>query len=90
LKKGDSVSPLVFNFAVEYDIRGVQVTPDGLKLYGTYQLLVCADDINLLGESVYIIKGKKGAMVVVSKEIGLEVNADKTKYMVMSRHLKAG
>jgi hypothetical protein len=56
-----------------------------LKLNGTRQLLVYADDVNISGESVHIIKENAEALVVASKEIGLEVNADKTKYIVMSR-----
>jgi len=61
-----------------------------LKLNGTHQLLVYADDDNILGRSVHPIKENAEALVVASKEIGLEVNADKTKYMVMSREQNAG
>jgi hypothetical protein len=43
-----------------------------------------------LGGSVYTIEKNTEALVVANKEIGLEVNADKTKYMVMSRDLNAG
>ena len=74
---------MFFNFALEYAIRRVQVTQDGLKLNGTHQLLVYGDDGSLLGGSVYTIKENAGAFLVVSTEIGLEVNADKTKYRVM-------
>jgi len=84
LKKGDPLTPMLFNFVVEHAIRRVQVNQDCLKLNGTPQLLVYADDINKLGRSIHTIKKNAGALVVANKKIGLEVNADKTKYMVMS------
>jgi len=61
-----------------------------LKLNGTHQLLVYADDVNILGGSVRTVKKNIEALVVASKENGLEVNADKTKYMVMSQDQNAG
>ena len=58
---------------------------DGLKLNGTHQILVYADDVNILGGSIHTVKENAEALVVATKQTGLEVNADKTKYMVMSR-----
>jgi hypothetical protein len=80
---------LLSNFALLFAIKRVQVNQDGLKLNGTHQLLVEADIVNILGRSIYIIKKNTKALVVASKEIGLEVNADKTKYMVMVQYQTA-
>ena len=84
LKQGDVLSPLLFNFALECAIGRVEVNRDGLKLNGTHQVLFYVGDANMLGESIHIVKGKNQALVVASKETGLDVNADKTKYIVMS------
>ena len=81
---------MLFNFALEYATRTVQINQDGLKLNGTHQLLVYADNVNTLGESIHTVKENAKALIVASKEIGLEVNADTTKYMVMSRDQNAG
>ena len=56
LKQGDALSPLLFNSALEYAIRRVQVNQDGLKLNGTHQLMAYADNVNILGGSVDTVK----------------------------------
>ena len=55
-----------------------------MKSNGTHQLLAYADDVNILGGSVHTVKKNAEALVAATKEIGLDVNADKTKYMIMS------
>ena len=88
-RQGDALSSFLFNYALEYAIRRVQVNKDGLKLEGTHQLLVYANDINILGESVHTIEENAGTLEVASKKIGLEVNTDKSKYMFTSRDQNA-
>jgi len=58
-------------------------------MQGSYQLLVYNDNVNTLGGSIHATKKRKEALVA-SKEIGLRVNADKTKYMIMSCEENAG
>jgi hypothetical protein len=89
LKQGEALSPLLFNFAAERVIKRVQINQDGFKLNGTHQLLFYVD-VNILGGSVYAIKKNTETLLVSSTEIGLEVNANKIKYMVVLRDQNAG
>ena len=75
LKQGDALSPLLFNFALEYAIRRVQVNQDSLKLNGTHQLLVYADDVNILGGRVHTVKEKAEAVIVAHMVMSQEQNA---------------
>ena len=47
-------------------------------------------DVNILGGSIHTLKENAEALAAATREIGLEVSADKTKYMVMSRDQNAG
>jgi hypothetical protein len=86
LKQGDALSPLLFNFALEYAIGKVQLNHVGLKLNGTHQLLAYADYVNLLGGNIDTIKKKTETLIDANKEVGLEINVAKTKCMLLSRH----
>jgi predicted GTPase len=85
-KQGDAFSPLLLSFALEYVIRKVQENQVGLKLNGTHQLLAYADDVNLLEDNIDTIEKKTETLIDASKEVGLELNIEKTKCMLLSRH----
>jgi uncharacterized protein YabE (DUF348 family) len=75
---------------IKYAIRKAQENQVGLKLNGTHQLLAYADDVNLLGDNIDTIKKNMESLIDTSKEIGLEINVEKTKYMLLSRHQIVG
>jgi ABC-type siderophore export system fused ATPase/permease subunit len=61
-----------------------------LKLNGTHQLLAYADDVNLLRDNTDTIKKNTETLIDASKEVSLEINVEKTKYMLLSRHQNVG
>jgi sorting nexin-29 len=82
---------MFFNIALEYAIRKVQKNQVGLKLNGTHQLLTYADDVNVLGEQQRYHKEKHTQTLIdASKEVDLETNVERTKYMLLSHHQNVG
>jgi hypothetical protein len=72
-------------------MRKVQENRKGLELIGTYQLLVYADDVNLWYQNInIIIMISTEALLDASKDVGLEIHAEKTKYLFMSCHQTRG
>jgi hypothetical protein len=79
-----------FQLFFEYAIRMVQENQKGLTLNATHQLLAYTDDFDIVGENIDTIKKNTEALLDASKKVGLEVNPEKTKYMLMPRGQKAG
>jgi hypothetical protein len=65
MNQSSVVLPLLFKFTFKCALKNVQVCLDGLKLNGTHQLLVCADDVHILGGNVRTVK-KRNTSVVAS------------------------
>jgi hypothetical protein len=65
LKQGDALLPLLFNSASEFATRRVQANEEGLKLSGAHQLLVYADDVNILCGSIRTIRKSKEALSII-------------------------
>jgi hypothetical protein len=70
------LSPLLFNFALEYATRKVQENQAGLKLNAPHQFLAYADDVNLPGDTIDTTNKNIETLTYGSKEIGLEINRE--------------
>jgi hypothetical protein len=77
---------LLFNFALECAIGKVQENQVGLKLNGIHHLLAYTDDVKLQGNNIYTVKKSTETVIDISKEVGIEINVEKTKYVLLSRH----
>jgi hypothetical protein len=75
-----------FSFCFRICRQESQGNEASLELNGTHQLLVYVDNVNSLGDSVNTIKQKKETLLQANKDIGLEINAEKTKYTILSHH----
>ena len=85
LKQGDGLSTTLFNLTLEYVVRKLQSGDPGVTLNGTTQILGYADDLDLLGDSREAVQINTRILLDAAKETGLEINEEKTKYMVMDR-----
>jgi hypothetical protein len=89
LKQGDALSPLFFNFALEYAIKRVHENQEKLKLKGAQQFSAYADAVDTVGENIDTMTNTETSLDA-SKEVGLEVNPEKTICMLMSCSQKIG
>jgi hypothetical protein len=70
----------------KYAIRKIQENQKVLELNRSHQLLVCANNVNILCENINTMKKIKEVLLVARRNVGLEINTEKTKYMVISHH----
>jgi len=84
LRKGDALSPLFFNLALEKVVRTMPAYQD-TELLGEYSTLAYADDIVVMGNTRIEVTAKTDDLLKAAKFMGLKINQDKTKYMVVSR-----
>jgi hypothetical protein len=90
LKQGRSIPQVLFNFALEHAITKVQENEFGFELNGTHQQLAHVDGVNLLADSVNAIKENSEILLEANRDISIEINAEKTKYMIVSPHPNSG
>jgi sorting nexin-29 len=84
--KQDVISTILFNIVLEYVISRLTITQKGTIFNRMIQCFAYADDIVLLGRSVNYLKETLEELKQGAKEVELEINQDKTKYMIMTRN----
>jgi len=91
LRQGDAVSLVLFNMVLEKVVREAALDKEGVKLgENNIGILTHADDIVLMTESKDKLKEQSKKLINVAKRVGLEINAEKTEYMVVQRHEQIG
>lgn len=85
LKQGDGLAPMLFNLVLEYVVRKTQIDTSSTIMNKSIQLVGYADDIDILGRSISLIKEAFLNLKEKAEEVGLMVNAEKTKIMLQSR-----
>jgi len=86
LKQADPLSPILFNLALQKVIQSIKMVPSGIKI-GKEQLniLAFAGDIALIGKNEIEIRKLFVEMEDIARKFGLQINQEKTKYMIMER-----
>jgi sorting nexin-29 len=85
LKQGDGLVPNLFNIALEYVIRQLSVQVTSTIFHKSAQLIGYADRINIMGRMKRAISEVYGKLKERAKDVGLNINVEKTKAMVQSR-----
>lgn len=83
------MAPTLFNLVLEAVMRRANIKRTTL-LHHSYQILRYPDDLDIAGRSLKAVKKTFEAIEVEARKVGLEINAEKTKFMVVSRSQNAG
>jgi hypothetical protein len=78
---------MLFNFALCYAIRKAHDHQVRLKLNGIHPLLVYDDDVSLLQSNINTTKQNTEPVIDANKDVGLEANRERARYVLISRHL---
>jgi len=86
LKQGDTLSPILFNLALQKVIQSIKMVPSCIKI-GKEQLNILAyvDDIELIGKNEMEMRKLFVEMENIARKFGLRINQEKTKYMTVER-----
>jgi hypothetical protein len=80
IKQGESLSPILFNLALQKEIKSIKMVPSGIKI-GKEQLntIACADDIVLIGKNEIEVRQLFVEMENIVRKLGLQINQEKNK-----------
>ena len=85
LKQGDGLAPILFNIALEYAIRRLGINQTHSLFEGNNQILAYADDVNIMSRDQNTAFDILRKLQESAKDVGLQINTEKTKYMEMKR-----
>ena len=86
LKQCDPLSPILFNLALQKMIQSVKIVPSGIKIgKEKLNLLADADDVSLNGKNKIEIRKLFVEMENIARNFGLQINQEKTKYVIVER-----
>lgn len=83
VKQGDGLAPTLFNLILEAIKRRANIRRNAMLLHHSYQILGYADDLDIAGRSLKAVKETFEVIEIETKKVGLEINAEKTKFMII-------